>query len=154
MSDSEPMIEYLYNSEYGQFSISNEAMEEYNRRISINTENKNKYTCLDVLYPDTKFDVGRKDPILIEMFKDANWNTNGKINGKHAKIALKQIPKRFSGFIHISEQDGKEEVEVDEYEYNHTMLTNHLTTILYDTNLTSDEKIKGFEIYLPNTHKH
>jgi hypothetical protein len=109
----------IYNDCYGGFDLSNNGLEEYNRRTSKN-----------VSLPDY---IDREDIDLIEMVETMDAK---KINSNNSKLKIKELPIKFRSFLRWNEYDGKESVTIDYTNY----IVYNVKNIL-DTNISDDKKI-------------
>lgn len=127
MSATPECFYVLYNTCYGGFSLSKDATDEYARRTAeCNTADKYKYR-------------ERYDPILIEMFLDEEWNTNGtRINGPHAKLDIAMFYTKYQNCIDIEEYDGLETPVVNMGRY----YKKQLKQILYDDAIDDHHKVE------------
>lgn len=94
------MTKIVYNACYGGFGLSEEVMDRYNKLTGKNIS----------LYDD----VGRADPILIQVIEEIGLE---KASYHHAKLAIRELKP--GTLYHIIEYDGWEAVVTqDEYEWN------------------------------------
>lgn len=122
----EEMFKVVYNSCYGGFGLSKDAMCEYNRRMSTNLE-----------YVEG---IDRSNPLLIDLVE-----TMGKaVNDKYCKLKIKEFKLKYKGFIDWDEHDGKEYVYVN---YNRYLIYN-IRHVTKDTSMSSYEKINSIQSIL------
>lgn len=121
----EEMIEILYNTHYGGFSVSDKAIELYKKY----KKEKN---------PDSEFriyefiHIGRSSPLWVRVFHELG----NEFNGKYCNAGVKKIPKKYRYFYRIEEYDGKEEITIDHTGY----LLNEIKKILF-SEAKNDDKI-------------
>ena len=109
-------VDVLYNDCYGGFGISKEALNLYNKKLLDRNPDAEKQT--------TDFLFNRTDPILLEVFYEMGGENceNGKgFNGRCAKIVVDKIPKIYKDYYRINEYDGKEDVYIDYYNFDHVV---------------------------------
>ena len=95
----------LYNTCYGGFSVSDEAMQAYN--VLSGTPARSAYQACDDI-------ESRSDSIWLQIFDTLG---SQRFSGPCAKIDAAVIDERYRGYVSVSEYDGMEEVRQDEYTY-------------------------------------
>jgi hypothetical protein len=123
MSETKDYIRVLYNKCYGGFSLSIEALLEYNK-----LSDKPLKSCYDL---SEGIDC-RTDPIALKVF---DLLGSQKFSGKHANIQVEKIDAKYTNHIYISEYDGLECVQVNTRQYN-------IRDILTSKTLTDTEKVQ------------
>lgn len=95
----------LYNTCYGGFSYSKEAIDEYNRRKRNDNPNAEPLSYHSEI---------RNDPLMIQLFHEygSTW-----LSGPYAKIGLATFPARFHHSLQYHEYDGKEGFTIDYQTY-------------------------------------
>ena len=107
MSDSIPLIEYMYNAKYGGFEFSDDFIKEYKERYG------KSFTHPAV----------RSDQNAIALFKErGQWDSclSRVIDGEErlmCSIALAKIPTMYLDFVKIHEYDGIESLSIDHNAY-------------------------------------
>lgn len=86
----------LYYTGYNRGTISRDAAIEYNRRVT------NLADAYEIDKEPLVFDP--TDPILVEMFKDKTWNTNGGRLGHGLRLAWYDI--KYRKYLRFKEYDG------------------------------------------------
>ena len=116
MSDVQ-YIRVLYNAKYGGFSLSDEAMTEYNKLTD-----KPLRSC----YALREGIDCRTDPIALKVF---DMLGSHRFSGEHSHIRIKEVETKYLNHISISEYDGLESVDINTHQYNiHNVLTNKTLT--------------------------
>ena len=115
--------EFLYNSCYGGFSISDEAVNELKKRLP--NENITK----------TLFNFNRNHPVILEVY---HLLGSARFSGKHARIEVEYIDTKYKDFIRISDYDGVEDIVTDINSYK----LYKIQEIINSTSLSDSEKIK------------
>ena len=117
--------EFLYNSCYGGFSISDEAVNELKKRLP--NENITK----------TLFQIqnNRTHPVILEVY---HLLGSARFSGKHARIEVEYIDTKYKDFIRISDYDGVEDIVTDINSYK----LYKIQEIINSTSLSDSEKIK------------
>jgi len=122
----------LYNDCYGGFGINKEAIKEYNRRAIEDGQT----TIYEI--DSNRFEPDRDDPILIAMYLDKEWNTDGnRLNTKHSRINIAEFNMNVHGCIDIHEYDGQEIPYVNKEK----LLKKECIKILYDDSINDSTKI-------------
>jgi hypothetical protein len=89
-------IKVVYNVCYGGFGLSDCAFDLYNE----------KRTNANLLPVKFSFEIDRSDPYLVEVVEELR----SKANGRHAVLAIENIPSEYASCYHIAEYDGSENV--------------------------------------------
>ena len=111
------IIQVLYNACYGGFSLSKEAMTEYNKLSD--KPLRSRYSLCEGI-------DCRTDPIALKVF---DMLGSHRFSGEHAKIQIQEVEEKYLNHINISEYDGLECVQIDTHQYNiHNVLTNKTLT--------------------------
>lgn len=122
----------ILNKRYGDYCYSKKAVDEYNKRKQ-NLDNNFEPIQYD-LYIDYN-EIGRKDPIMIDIIKEIGIEAS---HDKCSKLEIIYVIKEFEDYVEIYDEDGYED-----YEYNlENYKINEITHTVNSTNLNSDEKIK------------
>jgi len=118
------LIPILINKSYGVFSFSDEALNEYYKRMFNNNNNYKLETNIH-----EKF---RYNPVLIEIVKELG----NKSNGPNSKLIIEYIYKEFENYVKINNVNGKESLEILYCDYQ----LNNISKILNDK-ISSELKI-------------
>ena len=131
MSEEET-VGVLYNTCYGGFNMSRQAVELINRRYQeIGKPPINSYDY-----------INRSDPIILQVYEEIGSNNFSGIN---SKIEIEYIKRRYINFIKIDEYDGMESVIID---YSSSVIT-QIDKILNSTQ-TDSEKLSNIQYALNN----
>ena len=117
------IIRVLYNAKYGGFSLSEEAMTEYNKLAD-----KPLRSC----YALCEGIDCRTDPIALKVFDTLG---SSRFSGEHAKIQIKEVEEKYLNHISIFEYDGLESVKINTHQYN-------ICSVLTNKTLTDAEKVQ------------
>lgn len=128
-SERSPII---LNKRYGGYCYSKKAVDEYNKRKQI-LDNNFKPIHYD-LYIDYN-EIGRKDPIMIDIIKEIGIEAS---HDKCSKLEIIYVIKDFENYVEICDQDGYEDFEYNLENYK----INEITNIVNLIELDSNEKIK------------
>lgn len=118
------LIPILINKSHGIFSFSEEALNEYYKKVF----NKNTNYRLETNIHE-KF---RYNPILIEIVK----NLGDKASGPNSNLKIEYIYKEFENYVKINNINGKESLEILYCDYQ----LNNISKILKDK-ISSELKI-------------
>ena len=118
-------IKLMYNDCYGAFSLSQEAIREYNHRKA------DAAPALDE--EEEGYEIDRADLLMIQICSEMG----AKADGKYAKIKIKSIPSRYANYYSIKEYDGFENVTINYDRYK----LDRLRSILTNDSLSSDDKV-------------
>jgi hypothetical protein len=131
MSEEEK-VGVLYNTCYGGFSLSYQAVTLINMRYA--EIGKPPISVLS--------NITRSDPIIVDVF-----NTIGSdaFSGRNSQISIEYIKKRYANFIRIDEYDGMETVIID---YSSSVIT-EIYKIL-NNEQTDSEKVSSIRYALNN----
>ena len=122
----------MYNDQYGGFSFSSEAIEEYNRRKVPGASPQ------DEEYFQTH-EIDRHDPLMVQICSEMG----PKANGMYARIEIEQIPISLANYYWIEEYDGLESVQIDHQQFG----LDAVRSILNDQSLNDKRKIsKALEV--------
>ena len=125
---AEEFIRVLYNARHGQYNISQEAFEEFNKRV------EKKYEYIDDLNYGIK---NRTNDIILKVY---DLLGSERFSGEYANIRDKKIKAEYKDFIRIKEYDGHEIVNVNLHDYK-------IYSILKSEEMSEVEKIKELKIY-------
>ena len=105
------MLEVMYNVEYGGYSFSKKALDEYNDIKSSADPNHitEKYG----------FNIDRTDPVMISIVKKLGNEAN---NSFHSDIVIEEIPLIYKNYYEIKEYDGLEEIIIKKNKYKVDMI--------------------------------
>lgn len=117
--------EVLYNSCYGGFSISDEAVNELKKRLPNENIDKTLF----------RIENDRTHPAILEVY---HLLGSERFSGRHARIEVEYIDTKYKDFIRIREYDGVEDVEPDINSYK----LYKIGEIINSTLLPDSEKIK------------
>ena len=108
-------VEVIYNTCYGGYSFSKEAIQEYRRRLAL------QYESLGALEEgvDTGDSDLRTDPIMVGVVKEMGPRSYGT----HAELKIAQVPLRFAEHYVIEDYDGYESVSLNWDEYRLTKIS-------------------------------
>ena len=128
MSQDNEMIEVLYHSSYGGYSVSKQACELYNQRQCMGTT---------LTEHQINYEVKRHDPVLIQIYRElgSKFSRNGNKN-----ISIMEIDKKYTDFYTISEYDGLESVEINYDKWELFDLKNKIRNII-KMDSSNDDKI-------------
>ena len=105
------LVKIVINSDYGGFSLSDEAILEYGKRKGLNlVKDENTTWSISIFYKDSvapenyfcERELERNDPILIEVVE----SLGAAGNGEHASLKIVEIPEDVEWYI--EEYDGTE----------------------------------------------
>lgn len=117
------MYKVVYNAKHGGFGLSDEGINEYNKRT---------------LKTLTSYDyIPRDDPVLIEMVE----TMGPAINEKYSKMRIEEFPMKYKLFLSWGDYDGKESVRINYDKY----LIYHIKYVKNNKLLTADEKMNKIE---------
>jgi hypothetical protein len=125
-------IGVLYNTCYGGFCLSYQAVTLINRRYA--DLGKTSITELS--------DIPRTDPDILEVYRQLG---SDNFSGRNSKIAVEYINKKYEHFFKITDYDGIESVIID---YSNSVIT-EINNIL-NTQLPDSEKITNIKYTLNN----
>ena len=138
----------LYNNQHGGFDYSRKAVEEYNKRLPAGST-KIKLDVGNGPFSrafaqgtksedgsDQKFvwDIKRSDPLMVQVCSELG----DEANGNYAKIAIREVPRKFEKHYCIAEYDGLEQVQIDFKRYQ----LDRIKSIVSDDSISSDVKVK------------
>lgn len=129
---SEDTIGVLYNTCYGGFCLSYEAVTLINRRYA--EVGKSSITELS--------DISRTDPDVLEVYRQLG---SDNFSGRNSKIAVEYIKKKYENFYKIDDYDGIESVIID---YSNSVIT-QINNIL-NSDVPDSEKITSIKYTLNN----
>ena len=138
----------LYNNCYGGFGYSKKAVEEYNKRLPAGSTKINVEVggglFSRMLCEGTKeeggseqkfvWEIERGDPLMVQICLELG----DEANGKHAKIAMREVPRKFEKHYVIGEYDGLEQVQIDFKRYQ----LDKIKRIVNDDSISSEVKVK------------
>lgn len=125
----ENTISVLYNSCYGGWTPSDEALEVYNLR---SRELNN--TAADLKYLDG---LPRHDPLLVQVFHELG----SRFDGEYSKTKVEKIAKKYENYYSIHEYDGLEDVWVNKVRFGHEEKLKTVEAILRSSHC-NDQKIE------------
>lgn len=131
MSEEET-IGVLYNTSYGGFNISHQAVELINK----------KYEELGKPPINSHSFVTRSDPVIIDVYEQLGCDL---FSGRCSRIGIEYIKKKYINFIKIDEYDGMESVIID---YSTSVIT-QINNIL-NSNQSDSEKLSSIQYALNN----
>jgi hypothetical protein len=120
-------IEVLFNSCFGGFSLSDEAVTEINKCFQENNKKKISRHCSTIDF--------RTDPDVLKIY---NLLGSERFSGNYSNISTESIDSKYKNFIHIEEYDGLENVTVNIPQYN----LYKINEILNSNSLTDSQKIE------------
>ena len=120
-------IRVLYNSGYGGFSFSQEALDEINKRLS-EQGRENLRSVYSEDYP-------RYEPIYLEVY---DLLGPSRFNGTHANIKTELVEEKYKEFISIDEYDGHETVQVN----LDNCLLSQIRQVIKSNGLSDSEKLE------------
>jgi hypothetical protein len=131
MSEDEK-VGVLYNTCYGGFCLSYQAITLINRRYS------------EIGKPPISelSNVTRSDPIIVDVFNTLGTDS---FSGRNSQIGIEYVKKRYTNFIRIDEYDGMETVIID---YSSSVIT-QIDKIL-NNDQTDSEKLSSIKYSLNN----
>ena len=130
------MIEIMINKQYGGYSFSEAAIDEYNKR---NLEIDPSFVLEK--YNGDQIDVRSK--IMIDICKEFGE----KANSQYSNIKIYQIKKKYENFYKISEYDGMENIIIDFDKYKlHSIDEILLSSIGIDKKLEKIKEIVNMKI--------
>jgi hypothetical protein len=118
------LIPILINKSYGVFSFSDEALNEYYKRMF---NNNNNYKLETNIHEKLRY-----NPVLIEIVK----KLGDKASGPNSKLIIEYIYKEFENYVKINNVNGKESLEILYCDYQ----LNNISKILNDK-ISSELKI-------------
>ena len=138
----------LYNSCYGGFGYSQKAVEEYNKRlpagateidVTVGNGIFSRTLCQGTKKEDgsdQKFvwDIERGDPLMVQICLELG----DEANAQYAKIAIKEVSRKFEKHYVIGEYDGLEQVQIDFKRYQ----LDKIKRIVNDDSISSEVKVK------------
>lgn len=125
MSDPANMIDVLYNSDYGGYSVSKKAIKLYIKKMleinpnyvfngkCISIANECDETCVGICDTSRYYYIKRHDPVLVEVFKELG----NSFNESYSTIKIWKIPKKYENYYSISEYDGNEHIWIEYEKY-------------------------------------
>jgi len=116
-------IGVMYNSRYGGFALSDEAVAEYNKRKAEGMPSA-AYSARD---------IQRSNPLMVQIVRELG----SRANGMFSDIQIELIEDRYEHHVLIDEYDGSETVIIDYKGY----ILAEVRKTLQSTSLSSDEKI-------------
>lgn len=131
----EETVGVLYNTCYGGFNLSRQAVELINKKYQeIGKPPINSYDY-----------VSRTDPIILQVYEQLG---SDRFSGRNSKIQIEYINRIYINFIKIDEYDGMESVIID---YSSSVIT-QIDKILNSTQ-TDSEKLSNIQYALNNMFK-
>jgi hypothetical protein len=112
----------MYNNCFGGFTLSDEAIDEYNKR------NPAKPI-------DSSSEIDRADTSMIQICIELGLKAS---SGRRSSIQLAEIPKKYASYYKINEYDGAEGVSIDVNSYK----LDNIKIIVEDNNNNSSNEDK------------
>ena len=130
-------IGVLYNACYGGFSISQFALDEFNRR--------NKLQNQDAIHISQYYNLEncRTNLLLIEIYQEFGE----KFNRHYSEVQLEYIHSKYANFYEISEYDGLERIVINYDAY----IVNEIKNIIKNNDFNDIKKVFEIELLLRNT---
>jgi hypothetical protein len=147
MSESLDMMDVLYNSNHGGYSVSKKAIESYVKKmLQINPDYIFSRECISDCFDEeclgtcneSRYNyVKRHDPLLVEVFNELGDDFNA---ASYSKVKIWKMPKKYEDYYVIEEYDGKEDIWINYDRYK----VDKIKKIIYDiesNGLDNDRKI-------------
>lgn len=126
-------IVVMVNECYGGFTLSEEALSEYNKRRPVG-----------IKAVEVSSEVDRDDPLMIQICMEMGSRVNGS---RLSKIQTRSIPKKYSECYKIVEVDGYERIDIDQYKF----LVDSLRLIIENCSISNDDKVNLARVVLTSS---
>ena len=131
-TETNNVIEVLFNDCYGGFGISKEALKRYNQKLVAANPSAvpHKYG----------YNIHRTDPLLLEVYHEMDGRNCKKgegFNDSYSKTMICKINKKYENYFFISEYDGLETLDIRYHKYE----IDEMRRIAKDETLSFEERI-------------
>lgn len=133
--NGEEMMTVLYNTRYGGWNPSQEAIDLYDKyNLEINPHYKPSRGI---------YGISRYGPVAFRVWEELGDRFDARLTGVQiSKTAVEKIPIKYRNHIYIDEYDGKETVGIDYLKYKADTLISRIQQVIDDKEQADSDKIR------------